>query len=1069
MKALRKDTFKEIKNTSKRFISIVLIVLLGVGFFAGIKATSPDMQQTLTKYFEDSNMMDIQVISTLGLEEKDIEKVKNLPEIETVEGSYSKDVLLISEKEEYAVKVHSLLKQLNQLTLIEGRMPQNVNECVVESSLLNGTKNKVGDKITFSLEEENPFLKEKDMTIVGVVKSPLYISKERGSTKLATGKISYYLYVMPDAIESDYYTELYVKIKKENGISSFSTSYLDLVKEIKNKIEEVAKNREEERYDEIKNEAQKEIEKAEKELQQQKEDTLNQLEEAKREINQNKETVESGKVEIKKAKKALISTQNTTYYQFQQNEKKLVDAQKLLQEKEASLVLGKQELEKNRQDANQAIEGLALGITQIEQTISTLIIQKEQLQNAGKDTTIVEEAIKEANKQKGDLQQKLDEIKRQLAQAEETILNGQNELSVAKDTLAEQKLQLQNAKKQTQIQFAQATQKIEKTEQELVDAQKKIEEAESLLKEKEEEATIKLAEAEQKIVDAKQDIEEIPEPKWYVLGRTENAGFASYAQDTDRIANIGKVFPIVFFVVAALISLTSMTRMVEEQRTQIGTLKALGYGKIQIASKYIIYATLATVIGSVVGMAIGFEFLPRLIVRIYEMMYVLPPVIVTFNMKYATIGLGIALLCTVGATIYSCYQELKSTPSQLMRPKSPKAGKRVLLEHIPFIWKRLKFSQKVTIRNIFRYKKRFMMTIIGILGCTALMVAGFGLRDAVSRMIPSQYGEVFKYDISLNFNEELSGTQIENLSKTVQEIEEISKTIKVKIQNVDIMEKNNKQDIQLIVPESTDDFSSYIMLKNRKTKQEYDLSQGVVITEKLANLLKIKEGDYITIKNAQDDIAQVLVTGITTNYLMHYMYMSPQQYQECFKKSLRYDTTFAIMHSPITEEEEKTLTKELLLKEGISNVSFTSATKSIFDDVMDNMSFVVWILIISAGMLAFVVLYNLSNVNISERIRELATIKVLGFYDKEVYQYVSRETVILTFIGIALGLVGGYILNMFIIKTCELDMMMMDSRIYFATYLYATILTIIFTLCVNIITYFSLKKVDMIESLKSVE
>ena len=825
MHALHKDTLKEIINTKKRFISILLIVLLGVGFFAGIKVTSPDMQKIVDNYFDDTNSMDIEVISTMGLTNDDIQEIKNIEGVENVVGAYSKDALIKANDKEFVVKVHNLSNDINRVQLKEGRMPENDDECVVETSFLKGTSKNIGDTILLEESEDDTaqMLKNKEIKIVGTVMSPLYISRERGATKLASGKINYYIYVPQTAFSSDIYTEIYLTVKDAKKQDTFSDKYDENVKEIKDKINDIKK------------------------------------------------------------------------------------------------------------------------------------------------------------------------------------------------------------------------------------------------------------------------------PEWYILDRNQNSGFASYTQDTERIENLSKVFPVVFFVIATLISLTSMTRMVEEQRTQIGTLKALGYTKTQIASKYIIYAILATTIGGIIGMAIGFKIIPEIIIRMYRMMYTIPNIITEFNIKIGAMGIGVAMLCTVGATIISCYKELVLSPAALMRPKSPKAGKRVLLEKITWLWKKFSFTQKVTLRNLFRYKKRVLMTIIGILGCTALMVAGFGLRESVSNMIPLQYGEVFKYDINITFKNETSREDVKNGIEQIAKLEEIQEGMSFNMQAVEILNIENTQDVQMIIPENTEELRKYISLENRKTKQKYDLNnEGVIITEKLAKLLDIKEGDNITIKNADEQQVEVKVIGITRNYLMHYLYMNPELYKQVFGEEVKYNTMLAKENAEIIEregdlqniknkkerEEEKEqvqekiedrLGKQILENTNISTISFTSKAKSMFDDVMQNMKFVVWILIVAAALLAFVVLYNLANVNISERIRELATIKVLGFYDKEVYEYVGRETVILTVIGILIGLIGGYSLNMFIIKTCELDMLMFDPSISMWSYVYAAGLTVLFTGVVNVATYFALKKIDMIESLKSVE
>lgn len=823
VKALRKDAFKEIINTRKRFLSILLIVLLGVGFFAGIRAVSPDMKKTADMYFDENKMMDIEVISTKGLTDDDVKEIQDLQDVKIVEGTYSKDVLTKVDEEEVVLKIHTLSDNINCVKLQQGEMPKNEEECVVEESFLNSTNKKIGDTIILEAKDTlaGPNLKNKEIKIVGSIRSPLYISRERGSTKLASGKINYYIYVPQSEIISQIYTEIYVRVKDADKLDTFSDEYEDKVKKVKSDIENIAKERTKSEYERLK---------------------------------------------------------------------------------------------------------------------------------------------------------------------------------------------------------------------------------------------------------VKSD--------WYVLDRNQNTGYASYSQDSERIANIGKVFPVVFFVIAALISLTSMTRMVEEQRVQIGTLKALGYTKVQIALKYIIYAVLATLIGGIIGMLLGFRILPEIIYNMYAMMYSMKDVVLEFNTGIAITGLGLALICTVGATITACYKELNLQPASLMRPKSPKAGKRVLLEKISWLWSKLKFTQKVTIRNVFRYKKRVSMTIIGILGCTALMVAGFGLRESVSNMIPSQYGEVFLYDMSITLKNEQTSDEIQKYIdevcniKTNDKNNDVTDAMAFNMQAVEILNKETKQDIQLIVPEKTDVLSDYIVLENRVSKEKYSLSDnGVVITEKLAKLLGIKQGEKITIKNSNDKQAEVEVKGITRNYLMHYMYISPEYYESIFGEKVKYNTILLKEQSEVkkSEESENKLGKKILENSNISKVTFMSQTKSIFDEVMDNMTFVVWILIISAGLLAFVVLYNLANVNISERIRELATIKVLGFYDKEVYDYVGRETTILTIIGILLGLVAGYFLEMFILKTCELDILMFDTRISIWSYVYSASLTILFTLIVSVVTYFALKKIDMIESLKSVE
>ena len=568
-------------------------------------------------------------------------------------------------------------------------------------------------------------------------------------------------------------------------------------------------------------------------------------------------------------------------------------------------------------------------------------------------------------------------------------------------------------------------------------------------------------EYEDVVKEAKKEIrqnlkeEKLEGQTWYVLDIDSNAGFYQYEQDTERIDNVAKVFPLVFFIVAVLICLTTMTRMVEEERSQIGTLKSLGYKDSAIMFKYILYASLATIIGGMIGVLIGYRLLPDLCFEMYKNMYRIGDIRLSYYASLTFQGMIIALLCTLGATIYTCRKTLKESPANLLRPVAPAAGKRVLLERIPIIWNHLSFSHKVTVRNVFRYKKRFLMTIIGIAGCTGLILAGFGLKDCIVKMVPHQYEDIFTYQASISLNEQATEDTIEQ----IKENKKVTDTLRVQEESITIDNKDTNQSVTLMIP--AEDSSGFIKLQDRRAKTKYNLDDGIIITEKLANLLEVEESD--TLEFTGTDSYKEKISHITENYLFHYIYLPKESYKE--------DTynTVLIKTEEMTENEEKTFANELKEIAGVSSITFTSSTRHIFDDTMDSFAYVSLILIISAGTLAFVVLYNLSSVNISERRRELATIKVLGFYDKEVYQYINRENTILTIIGILLGLGIGNILTMYIIKTCEIDMLMFDPTIAVASYIYAILITAAFAILVNIILYFSLKKIDMIESLKSVE
>ena len=1089
--ALLKDGIKEIKNSYKRFISLLLIVLLGVGFFAGIKATSPDMKKTLDTYFDDLDVMDIQVISTLGLTNDDVKAIGQVDQVEQAEGTYQTDAIVTIGEEEVVVKLETLTDNLNKLNLVEGRMPENANECVVEPRFLIGTGHNIGDTIEVEIEdftnddgEKEAILKNNELTIVGTAESPLYIYTDRGSTSLGDGMIDYYVYVSKENLNASIYTNVYLTVAGAKDLETNSDDYLEKIDAVKDNLEAISEERREARYNELYDSANSKIEEAQKELDEEKEKAEKELEDAQKEIDDGKKQIEDGRTEIE-------TNRANANYQFSQAEQQIEDSKTELAE-------GKKQFETEKKNAEDQIASYEEQLRTLEQTQTQLNnvqtnleqaqIQLKNLQASLENATEeekaeIQEQITNLNVQIQTLQVTINTIQSELEKQGVTDLSAtitqlQNGINTANTELEKAEKELEDAQKQ--IEKAEAELKAQKNstyyqlnqaEAELDDAEAELKDGEKELEDARKEYDEKIKDAEDELLAAKEDLKEIQRPEWYVLDREQNVGYVNYMQDTERVANLAEVFPVVFFLVAALMSLNSMARMVEEERVQIGTLKALGYSKRQIVRKYIVYASLATLIGGGIGLIIGFSYLPKVIADIYAMVYDVPDVILEFNAGYAIAGMAAALLCTVGATIYTSVKQLRQNPATLMRPKAPKPGKRVILEKIPFIWKHLNFTAKVTARNIFRYKKRFLMTIIGVCGCTSLIIAGFGLRDAIGNMIPLQYGEIYKYNINISLKEEKEGEELQALEDEIAKNEQITDLLGANIQSVKIIKDDNNQNIQLIVPEDVEKIENFVSLRSRTHKDEKYIpdGSGVIITEKLSKLLDIKEGDTITLENADGDRAEVQVAHITENYIMHYLYMSPDLYNTIYDTRIEPNTILAKTND-LTEEQQNELARTLLQDEdNISGVSFTSDSSETLEVVMNNMDMVVWILIIAAGLLALVVLYNLLNANISERIRELATIKVLGFYDREVYEYIGRETIILTILGILVGLVGGYYLTMYILKTCEIDMLMFDPEIRVLSYVLGVVITVVFAVIVNVITYFSLKKIDMIESLKSVE
>ena len=1075
-KALMKDSLKEIKNTYKRFISILLMAFLGVGFFAGIRATSPDMVDTIDKYYDEQNVYDIQVISSMGLTKDDVEEISKVDDVEEVIGTYETDGKVEIDNTERIVKL-MCVENINKPNLLEGRLPENDSECVVEPNFLLQNNKNIGDTIEVKIEntkndegEEVEFLVKKKMKIVGTVRSTMYISKDRGSSTLGAGKVNYYIYVHNSNINAkDVYTNIYVKVKGADELETSSDKYKDLISETKNKIEEIKVGRETARQNDLIINATKKVEEAETEFNNKKKEAEDEIYKAEAEIEDGKKQIEAGEIEINKNEKKANEEFANAEKQIEEAKREISKNEETLKEKEhqaneqfESLENQKINLENNLNSINKALDTAYETYNGILEALKNPDLDDGSLESLNGQKIACEEQISKLEATKNTIVSGITQIENGIIEGKQEIENGKAQINAAKKQIEEQEKNYNATKKSTLSQIEEAKNKLEASKQE-------IKEGEEELNKQKEEIQKQLNEAEAELIDARDEIAKIEKPEWYILDREQNSGYASYIQDTQSVENIGKVFPFVFFIVAVLISLTSMTRMVEEQRTQIGTLKALGYNKIQIASKYVIYASLASIVGGILGMCVGFVLLPKIIWMMYSMMYEIGDISLNFNWAYGTIGLELIFICIVGATIYAVVMELRHTPATLMRPKAPKIGKRVLLERIPFIWKRLSFSRKVTIRNIFRYKKRFLMTIIGILGCTALILTGFGLKDSISRIMPDQYEHVFNYDIQVSLKDGLEENQIEELKTKLEQKEEITKVVKTYMTSETAVKNGVEEDVQIIVPDDKNSLEGIINILDVETKQKVNLSDNeICLTDKAAELLGVNVGDTIILKDNNGNEKEAKISNIVENYVYHYVYMSKELYESLYNEKYMANGLLA-KDTDLTEEQEDNLAEELMSYNEISSVSLISSAIRTMDETMQSLNYVVVVLIVSAGLLAFVVLYNLSNVNISERIRELATIKVLGFYDREVYDYVTRETILLTLIGIVLGLVAGFFLNYYIIGTCEINMLRFNKTIEPLSYVYSVLITIGFTLIVNIATYFALKKIDMIESLKSVE
>lgn len=1077
--ALLKDIFREIKGTYNKFFSIFAIVFLGVGFFSGIKATCPDMKITADKYFDEHRLMDMRIVSTVGFNEDDVDIIKDVSGAQGILPTYSMDALIETEDRDMVFKVLSLSMDkidkpdesyINRTRLVEGRYPERLGECVAEKSTMTTDSGlSIGSKIKLSSgidEDISESLKADEFTIVGMVETPYYISFERGTTNIGNGKIDSFIMIPEENFKIPFYTDVFLTFKDAREAFCYDDEYDHILEPIRKKLDDIGKDRSQKRYDEIIVEANEELAKG-------KEDLKTAEEKADKELGDAFQEILDGEKEISEGDKELQDKEKKFNQSIKEAERKIADGKQRLNKEE-------REYNKNFENFNKVKKEAEIGFVEGDKKIKYAQEEIDKKEAKLKEIKVTLEAnpnlpdsekiaLEESYKEG---QQQLDYAKKELVLSKAEMEAKKKELSISENKLIAGRKALDDSKKQLEVEEKRLLNSKRKAEDEFVAGHKKLDESRlELEKGKKEyeagkkEANEKIEEARKKILGAEQDIRDMKDPVWYVIKRNQTMDFIDYGMAADRIDAIAKVFPVFFFLIAALVCLTTMTRMVDEQRIYIGTLKALGYSKMAIASKYIIYAGLASIGGSILGVLVGFKVFPTIIFNSYRIMYIMPPIETVFNWYYAIVSTVFAVLTTTLAAWISCYKELRVAPALLMRPKVQKSGKRIFLERIKFIWSKFNFTQKVTARNLIRYKKRLFMTILGVGGCTALMLAGFGLKDSIVAIATKQYDELYQYDMVVGFEEE----DFKKIPDILENNEGISDYMFMKEQNIDVSAGGHEKNAFLIVPESTKKMEEFILLRSRTTGEKVFFNdEDVVITEKLAKMLGASIGDKICIKAGDDEKVNVKVGGITENYVSHYVYMSPDLFNKIHSEKVEYHQLVA-KTVDTSKKFENNLSTELLNNPEISSITFITGVSNSFKDMIGSLNYVVLVLIISAGALAFVVLYNLTNVNVSERIREIATIKVLGFYDNEVSAYVYRENTILTIIGTILGLIMGVFLHRFIILTGEIDYIMFGRHIRPISYVYSAILTILFAVLVNIVMYFRLKNIEMVESLKSVE
>lgn len=1133
-KSYFKVIIREIKQSFGRFAAIFGIVLLGVGLLFGLMTTTPLMEDSVDKYYRDNNMMDINLKSTLGFSEGDLEAIESLDYVDSMTGLNVMDVITNIEGEVIATRIYGLAQEenpINKLTLLEGRLPKEDNEVLVERSDLGLMDIQLGQLISISEDNEDidDIFNITEFEVVGIVSNPAYFSKESEVTTIGSGYIGAILYGKEDIYDMDSVTDIQLRVAGVKDMNAFSDKYHDEIEIAVEDLEELGEERGYLRYEEIVDDARAEIQEArqeaEEEIEEARLEALEEIEEgqadgraeiekaradAEREIEKGQA---DGRSEIAKAKSEaeaeIDRRRNEAAAEIEKNradaeeeiEKERLERQEDLDNGRAE---GEAEIERNRvleaekieagraaaeeelksriaEEAAQieeALELIDLGLITDPDKINEIMLAKEQLDTALALGQIeIENSIQEAY---DSLDAALNE---EYVKLDSLIQAGQNELDAG---IAEAKAELDkgiedayslldteigNARIQLDTEIQDAYRRLDaeisnaysELDSEIEKAYGELDsEIEKAYLELDEEIDKAYAELEEEIQDAEEELEDLADGEWFVLDRNSNISFVTFELNYQKIDAIIKVFPVFFYLVAALVALTTMTRMVEEERVQIGTLKALGYSRITVVTKYIIYCGLASLLGSIAGLTIGLLVLPRVIWNAFDSLMHLPELQVSLNVKLASISSGVAILGNILVTIYVCNNALRENAASLMQPKAPKPGKRILLERVNPIWSRLSFNQKATIRNIFRYKKHFFMTVIGIAGCMALLVTGFGLRDSISDLGSIQFDEIIDYSLVVNFEDD---------SEDIYEVldrDEVLDSLELHTDKGTIKSGRESEDISIISFEDIEDIKDFVNFRDRKTQDSIQLEENsIIITEKITENFNLGISDSIKMENFDGDDGDFKINAITENYIGNNLYLNHESYEAGFGEDVENNTIYVKLDEDMSEEDKEELINELLKIDKVLEASLVANNRGAIDNLLDSIDYIVLVIILASGALAFIVLYNLTNININERKKELATFRVLGFYNEEVSAYIFRETAILTIIGILVGLGLGTILHRFIIYNIEDPGFMFGRSVKSLSYGLSSLITIVFALLVNLFMSKKIKNIKMADSMKA--
>ena len=1007
-----KNSFRKIWKSKGRFLSLILIVILGTSFFAGVRETASDMIKTLDNYYDETNLYDFKIVSTMGLTDDDIKSLDKIDGIKKIEGTYSFDTLIDGN----AVKI-SALSNISKPTLVKGRMPKKNNECLGEEGYYN-----IGDTIKI---EDDTYLNNNSCKIVGTVNSSSYIYENKGISTVGDGKLDSLIYTSKDNFKLDYYTEIYIEVDNAKEELSYSDSYDLLIDKVNKKLMKLKPLRETARYEEILKNAMDKVAERENELNRVKSENETKFNDALTELNSNKIKLDEGLEEYNSNLNTLNKTKEST---------------------ESQLNNGFNALESAKTEFNNALSNAGLTVDSLGPTLDTTntAITELEKQLEGLDPS---DSLYET------LNARLNELKNNKTNIE-TLISTNN-------TLTEQENTLNSSLSTWNREYSKALKELNSAKREIDNGYIELEQGYEEYNTNYNLYLEEVSNYENKINDAKNEIQNIEKPVWYLLTREDLTGYTSFYESATKVDSIAAVFPIFFILIAFLMAFNTMNRMIEEERSEIGAFISLGIRKSTISFSYLLYVFIACILGLVIGLSIGYTLIPRILYTVYSASFTIPKLI-TYANPYACLIIVLTTIILMSLVVFiTLVKDFRLAPATILRPESPKNGKKILLERIKPLWKHLSFSWKITLRNLFRYKKRIFMTVLGIAGCTALLLTGFGIKDSLSDLLDIQYGNITHYDATLVLNDDVNDDDVIK-SLTDNNITAYTKT---SISSFTFKANNKNLDFTLIAFMNDTNIDDYITLKTLDGNSLSLSNNGVIITEKMSELLNAKVGENISIRDSDNRLYIVKVSGICENYIGNFMYMNNTYYEEIFDDD-NYNSYLVNLDNSINKEK---LSNNLLETKYFGAIQYTEDNMDMFNDIIAGMNNIVYLIIIFSSFLAITVLYNLTIININERKREIATLKVLGFKDKEVSSYVYRETIILTIIGIIVGIFLGFSLNTFVLMIAETDEILFIKTIKPLSYILSFIIIVAFSIIVQIVTYFILKRIDMIDSLKSVE